>query len=58
MSKEEMLREKLYQTTMLIIRSWLKEGLITEDEYVIIDTKMKAKYRPIIGTLFSDISLL
>lgn len=58
MSKEEMQMEKLYQTTMLILRDWLEQGLITEEEYAIIDTKMKAKYRPIIGTLFSDISLL
>ncbi|MEF2813299.1 MAG: SHOCT domain-containing protein [Oscillospiraceae bacterium] len=32
----------------------LKNGLITEEQYAIIDTKMLEKYRPLLGTLFSE----
>ena len=32
----------------------LKDGLITEEQYAIIDTKMREKYQPIIGTLYPE----
>ena len=46
-------REKLYQATMSMFRSMLKSGLITKEQYAIIDTKMLQKYRPLLGTLFA-----
>ena len=46
-------REKLYQATMSMFRSMLKSGLITKEQYTIIDTKMLQKYRPLLGTLFA-----
>jgi len=49
--------EKLYRATMAIAKSMLTKGLITFDEYNIIDTKMLDKYRPIFGTLLSQTSL-
>ena len=58
MSKEQMVREKLYQTTMSIARRMLRNSLISKEEYAVIDTKMKEKYHPILGTLFADIDLL
>lgn len=57
MSKEDFKNEKLYQTTMSMARKMLSEGLITEEEYCRIDTIFLEKYRPVFGTLFSDISL-
>lgn len=48
----------MYQTSMSFFRKWLSDGLITKEEYAIIDTKMNEKYRPIIGTLLSDPSLI
>lgn len=57
MSKEEFKNEKLYQTTMHLARKMLTEGLISEDEYRQIDTIFLEKYRPTLGTLFSDIRL-
>lgn len=57
MSKEEFRNEKLYQTTMHLARKMLAEGLISEDEYRQIDTIFLEKYRPTLGTLFSDIRL-
>jgi hypothetical protein len=53
MSDEQFEREKLYQASMEMFRMMLENGLITEDEYMVIDTRMKEKYTPIIGTLLS-----
>ncbi len=53
MSDEQFEREKLYQASMEMFKRMLDQGLITEDEYAVIDTKMKEKYSPIIGTLLS-----
>lgn len=57
MSKEEFRNEKLYQTTMYLARKMLEEGVISEEEYRQIDTIFLEKYKPVFGTLFSDISL-
>lgn len=57
MSKEELKNEKLYQTTMHMVRRLLKNGAITEEEYRQIDTIFLEKYHPIFGTLLSDIPL-
>lgn len=58
MSKEEMKQTAVYEATMNVFRNWLEKGLITEEEYAVIDTKMQEKYRPYFGSLFSDPSLL
>ena len=52
MNKEQFDRERLYQATLSLARTMLKGGLITEDEFAIIDTKMREKYRPCLGTLY------
>lgn len=57
MSKEEFRNEKLYQTTMHLARKMLEEGIISEEEYRQIDTIFLEKYKPVFGTLFSDIRL-
>lgn len=57
MSKEVFRNEKLYQTTMHLARKMLEEGIISEEEYRQIDTIFLEKYKPVFGTLFSDISL-
>lgn len=48
---------KYYQTTMHLARKMLDEGIITEEEYRQIDTIFLEKYKPVFGTLLSDISL-
>jgi hypothetical protein len=53
MTDEQFKREALYQATMSMFQSMLRNRLITEEQYQVIDTKMKEKYRPIIGTLCS-----
>ena len=52
-NEEQFEREKLYQATMSMFRSMLKNGSITEEQYAIIDTKMQQKYQPLLGTLFA-----
>ena len=54
MTEEQFDREKRYQASMSMFRTMLKNGLITEEQYAIIDTKMLGKYRPLLGTLFSE----
>lgn len=58
MMEREGRKEIVYQMTMSAARQMLERGLISKEEYVQFDTKMRAKYRPIIGTLFSNIDLL
>ena len=55
MSKEQMRQEKLYQATMSMDIKLLPEGIFTEDQYRPIDTMFMGKYRPLFGTLFSEI---
>lgn len=49
--------EITYLITMKLFRKMMKSGLISEEEYAVIDTKMREKYRPKIGTLFTEKSL-
>ena len=52
MTEEQFDREKRYQASMNMFQAMLKDGIITEEQYAIIDTKMREKYQPIIGTLY------
>ena len=54
-SKEQLTNEKLYHATMSMVRRMLEKGLISEEEYRQIDTMFLEKYRPVFGTLFSEI---
>ena len=58
MSKEDGLREMTYQMVMRASWKMLQSGLLSEDEYLAFEAKMREKYRPVIGLLFSDIDLL
>jgi len=44
MSDELFRRILLYKTTMATIKKMLENGLITPEEYAIIDTKIAEKY--------------
>ena len=55
-TEEQFDREKRYQASMNMFRTMLKNGLITEEQYAIIDTKMLEKYRPLLGTLFAELT--
>lgn len=58
MSNEQFEREMLYQASMNLFRAMLKKELISKEQYAVIDTKMLAKYKPLLGTLFSENSLI
>ena len=44
--------ETTYLVTMKLFQKMLESGLINEEEYAVIDTKMRDKYSPKIGVLF------
>ena len=56
MTAEDYKRERLYMGTMSIARRMLSEGMIKRSDYRAYDTKMRQKYRPVFGTLFTEIS--
>ena len=58
MTREEGIREMTYQMVMRASWKMLQSGLLSEDEYLAFEAKMREKYRPVIGLLFSDIDLL
>ena len=51
MNKDDFRRERLYQSTIAIVKTMQKNGLITEDEFCQIDTMFLEKYRPLLGGL-------
>ncbi len=46
--------EITYLVTMKLFRKMLESGLLTAEKYAVIDTKMRLKYAPKIGTLFCE----
>ncbi|MCD8020131.1 MAG: hypothetical protein LUF92_11270 [Clostridiales bacterium] len=57
MNNEQYEVEKDYQASMLCFRQMLESGKITQEEYEQIDTILLNKYRPLLGSLCSDIRL-
>lgn len=57
MTDEQFEREKRYLASMNFFKGMLKVGLITGEQYAIIDTKMLEKYEPLLATLFSAFRL-
>ena len=57
MFRELLEREADYQASMLMFRSLMKKGILTAEEYKDAERMMAEKYKPIVGTLFSDIRL-
>lgn len=58
MTKEQFERERLYQLTMATFKTLLVRGTITAEDYAIIDTKMRAKYSPLLGGLYPQNDLI
>jgi len=58
MTEQEFKNEKLYQGVMHHVRAMLLQGIITEEQYCQIETKMREKYRPYSGDLLSGINLI
>lgn len=56
LSRGQFENEKMYQYTMAIVRNMRKQGLITGNEYSEIDTIFLKKYRPVLGSLYSEMT--
>ena len=50
--------ELQYQTASAIARNLRDQGLLTQEEYTVIDTILLQKFNPTLGTLLSDNSLI
>lgn len=54
MSAEQFECEKSYMLALRFAHALKEKGLLTEDEFAVIDTKLLEKYRPKFGALFSE----
>jgi hypothetical protein len=55
MTKEQFRNEKLYQATMHLARKMVDQGILTEQEYREVDEIFLEKYKPVFGSIFTDI---
>lgn len=58
MNEEQGYKEIVFQMTMSAAKQMLEKGAISKDQYMEFDTKMREKYAPIFGDLFSNINLI
>lgn len=49
--------EKRYQVALAMAKSLLEKGLLTQEEYAVIDIILLDKFRPSLGTLLSENAL-
>ena len=54
MTPEQMRDDMRYQAALSVAKGMLEKGLITEEEYAKIDTRLLEKYRPYLGSLLSE----
>lgn len=54
MSETAFQAELKYQTAISIAKTLRSQGLLTEDEYNVIDTKLQTDFSPSLGTLLSE----
>ncbi len=50
--------ELIYEITMLLFGSLLDKNIISDEEYGIIDTNMREKYKPLLGMLYAQNHLI
>nr|DAN97826.1 MAG TPA: hypothetical protein [Caudoviricetes sp.]DAQ88137.1 MAG TPA: hypothetical protein [Caudoviricetes sp.]DAS88918.1 MAG TPA: hypothetical protein [Caudoviricetes sp.] len=58
MNKALDIREITYQITMNYVKKMFIQNLISKEEYMDFESKMKEKYTPIAGSIYSDIDLI
>ena len=56
MSEEQFRNEKMYHATMSIAKSLMEQSAMTAEEYGQIDTIFRKKYRPILVSLWTEMS--
>jgi hypothetical protein len=55
MTNEHFERERRYQFTFAIVQILQREGLLTKDEFGIINKLLLEKHRPLLGSLHAGI---
>lgn len=58
MGKEQFRAERLYLMSLSVAKSMRAKGVISEGEFMQIDTILREKYRPILGTLLAGKPLI
>lgn len=58
MNRDLDLREMTYQIIMKNMKKMLIKDLISREEYMEFDSKMREKYKPVIGPIYSEIDLI
>lgn len=58
MTQEQFSRELAYEITMSLFGSLLDKNIISDEEYGIIDTNMRKKYKPSLGMLYPQNNLI
>ena len=56
MTNEQFERERQYRVAISVAAAMIKQGLLTEDEFRIINEMMIEKYRPVFGGLVRGLS--
>lgn len=51
MTRAQFHAQTMYEMTMTLVRQLLHKGMITREEYEVIDTKLRDKYAPLFGRL-------
>lgn len=54
MNEEQFRAEKMYQVSLSLAKSMLYKGLLTEEEFAVINAILLEKYHPLLGTLLSE----
>ena len=58
MSEAVFQAELRYQTAVSILKNLRDNGLLTEEEYAVMDTKLRADLEPVLGTLLFENDLI
>ncbi|MEF9973398.1 MAG: hypothetical protein RR893_05665 [Clostridia bacterium] len=51
MTTEQLGREASYRAALAILKDWLRQGLVTDKEYVRIDAMFARKFSPVWGDI-------
>ena len=58
MSEDKFCSEMSYLAALSIAKNLREKGLMSEEEYAVIDTNLRAEFSPSLGTLLSENDLI
>ena len=58
MSEDKFRSEMRYLAALSIEKNLCEKGLLSEEEYTVIDTNLRAEFSPSLGTLLSENDLI